>query len=37
VPEKRIGIVLLANKNFPIPARITAAYAVLEVLSSQGP
>jgi beta-lactamase class C len=37
VPEKRVGIVMLANKNFPIPARITAAYAVLEVLSSQGP
>ena len=37
VPDKRIGIVMLANKNFPIPARITAAYAVLEVLSSQGP
>ena len=37
VPEKRIGIVMLANKNVPIPARITAAYAVLEVLSSQGP
>jgi beta-lactamase class C len=30
VPEKKIGIVMLANKNFPIPARITAAHAVLE-------
>lgn len=29
VPEKRIGIVMLANKNFPIPARITATHAVL--------
>ena len=37
VPDKRIGIVMLANRNFPIPARVTAAYAVLEVLSSQGP
>jgi beta-lactamase class C len=37
VPEKKIGIVMLANKNFPIPARITAAHAVLEQLSSEGP
>ena len=35
VPEKRIGIVMLANKSFPIPARITAAYAVLEQLAAQ--
>jgi beta-lactamase class C len=33
VPEKKIGIVMLANKNFPIPARITAAHAVIEQLS----
>ncbi len=33
IPQKRIGVVLLANKNFPIPARITAVYAVLEQLS----
>jgi len=37
VPEKRIGVVLLANKNFPIPARITAVHAVLEQLSSEVP
>jgi beta-lactamase class C len=37
VPEKKIGIVMLANKNFPIPARITAAHAVLEQLSSEVP
>jgi beta-lactamase class C len=30
VPKKRIGIVMLANKNVPISARITAAHAVLE-------
>ena len=30
VPEKRIGIVMLANRNLPIPARIRAAYAILE-------
>jgi beta-lactamase class C len=37
VPEEKIGIVMLANKNFPIPARITAAHAVLEQLSSDLP
>lgn len=35
VPAKKIGIVMLANKNFPIPARITAAHAVLAQLSSE--
>ena len=33
VPAKRIGIVMLANKNIPIPARIAAAQAVLERLA----
>ena len=33
VPEKKIGIVMLANRNFPIPARIKAAYAILEQLA----
>lgn len=34
VPSRRVGIVVLANKSVPIPARIDAAYAVLrEVLS----
>jgi beta-lactamase class C len=36
VPAKRIGIVMLANKNFPIPARVAAAYAVLEELAAAG-
>ena len=34
VPAKKIGLVMLANKNFPIPARVTAAYAVLEALDA---
>ncbi len=33
VPEEGIGVVMLANRNFPIPARITAAHAVLEALA----
>ncbi|VEG50282.1 penicillin-binding protein [Mycolicibacterium chitae] len=33
VPEQRIGIAMLANKNFPNSARITAAHAVLDHLS----
>jgi beta-lactamase class C len=34
VPAKKIGIVMLANRNIPIPARITAAHAVLEQLAA---
>jgi beta-lactamase class C len=33
VPEKKIGIVMLANKSFPIPTRIKAAHAILEQLA----
>jgi beta-lactamase class C len=29
IPQERIGIVLLANKNYPIEARVTAAYQIL--------
>jgi beta-lactamase class C len=32
VPDQRVGIVMLANKNYPIPARIEAAHAILEQL-----
>ncbi len=32
VPKKKIGIVLLANKSYPIPARVTAAYRILSRL-----
>lgn len=34
VPDQKIGIVLLANKGYPIPARITAAHAILQQLQS---
>ena len=33
VPGQKIGIVMLANKNYPIPARIKAAHAILEQLA----
>lgn len=36
VPEKRIGIVMLANRNLPIPARVKAAHAILEQLANIG-
>jgi beta-lactamase class C len=34
VPQQQIGIVLLANRNIPIPARITAAHAILQRLAA---
>lgn len=37
VPEKKIGIVMLANRNYPIPARVTAAHAILEQLAPAAP
>jgi beta-lactamase class C len=33
IPQRRLGIVLLANRNYPISARVTAAYAVLTSLA----
>lgn len=33
LPERNIGLVMLANRNLPIPARVTAAHAVLEQLA----
>jgi beta-lactamase class C len=32
IPSKKIGIVLLANKSYPIPARVSTAYAILSQL-----
>jgi beta-lactamase class C len=32
VPQREIGLVLLANKSYPIPARVTTAYRILSRL-----
>jgi beta-lactamase class C len=34
VPSKRIGIVLLANKDYPIPDRVIAAYRILSAMAA---
>lgn len=33
VPAQRIGLVMLANRGVPIPARVEAAYAILDSLT----
>jgi beta-lactamase class C len=37
VTGKKIGIVLLANKNYPIDARVTVAYEILTRLIGKAP
>jgi beta-lactamase class C len=37
VPSKKLGIVLLANKSYPISARVTAAYSILTQLGDVAP
>ena len=32
IPDTKMGVVLLANRNYPIPARIRAAFQILEAL-----
>ncbi|CAE6733639.1 Beta-lactamase [Paraburkholderia haematera] len=34
IPQKRLGIVILANKNFPIEERVTVAYRILTSLAN---
>ncbi|MCC8400306.1 beta-lactamase [Paraburkholderia sp. MMS20-SJTN17] len=36
VPQKRIGIVMLANRNFPNEARVSAAHQILTALDGGG-
>jgi beta-lactamase class C len=37
VPAKRMGIVILANRNFPIEDRVAAAYRILTALDNGAP
>ena len=36
VPAEDIGVVILANKNYPIPERVTAAYRILTAIGGSG-
>jgi beta-lactamase class C len=35
IPKKKIGVILLANKNYPRSARVKAAYEILERLGEE--
>lgn len=35
IPSSRVGLVMLANRNYPIPARVEAAYAILEKIANR--
>nr|WP_237380088.1 class C beta-lactamase [Cupriavidus sp. SW-Y-13] len=37
VPARRIGVVILANRNLPVPARIEGAYRILQALERATP
>jgi beta-lactamase class C len=37
VPERKIGIVILANRSWPIPERIKAAYTIMQALEQEEP
>jgi beta-lactamase class C len=37
VPRRKMGVVLLANKSYPIAARVTAAYRILTRLNGDPP
>jgi beta-lactamase class C len=37
IPQRKLGIVLLANKSYPIEARVTAAYLILKLLNERTP
>jgi beta-lactamase class C len=35
IPQRKLGIVVLANKSYPIAARVTIAYQILKLLSER--